>query len=435
MHKMIIKILFLVLVGELTAQVPDTWAIDVHQFEHTMTITAELVINRGALSSPSNVLAVFVGAECRGLVESTPVGEKDIFFLLVYANSNGETLEFRMWDAEVNNVIILDQSASFVSGSALGTVDLPTLFTGINTISFVDASDDEFEQMEDEVNNTALDILANDIYDQSLALDIVNLVEPIHGFTIENLDQTFTYVSDENFFGADSFYYRVSHIYGSDSAWVYLTIIPVDDPLGTFQLHDPPHDTLFAFEGVVPYIFTWEVPVELDDDPLTYELYVYQGDVHSNQLDTNYFSDEANVLVDLPSLEDADYVWKVIAFDGWGYRASIDTFAFRIWRHVSVEGAAFIPSTFSVGQNYPNPFNPITKIEYGLPEASEVSFTIHDLSGRLIMEESLGHQNPGWYSFDWDGTGMSGEVVVSGIYLCQIQSGHQYEVVKMLLLK
>jgi len=435
MSKTIIKILSLLLVCELTAQVPDSWAINVHQFEYTMTVTAELEINHRAISSPSNVLAAFVGAECRGLVESTPVGEEDLFFLLIYANSNGEALEFRMWDADVDNVIVLDQNATFESGSALGTVDLPELLTGINTVSFVDASNDYFEHEEDAVNNVAMDILANDVYDESLALIVINLVEPLHGFIIENTDQTFSYVSDENFFGADSFYYRVSHIYGADSAWVYLTVIPVDDPLGPFQLYDPPHDTLFAFEGVVPYLFTWEVPFEPDDEPLTYELYVYQWDVHSDQLDTNYFSDEANVLVDLPALEDADYFWKVIAFDGWGYRASIDTFAFRIWRHVSVEGAALIPSKFSVGQNYPNPFNPITKIEYGLPDVGNVSITIHDLSGRTILEELLENQNPGWYSFTWDGTGMSGEVVASGVYLCQIQSGHQYEVVKMLFLK
>ena len=432
MNKTIIKILFLVLVGELTAQVPDTWAIDVHQFEHTMTVTAELEINHRAISNPSNVLVVFVGAECRGLVEATLVAEDDLFFLLIYANSDGEALEFRMWDAEVNNVIVLDQNASFVSGSALGTVDLPTLFTGINSVSFVDASDDEFQQMEDEVNNTALDILANDIYDESLALVVVNLVEPIHGFTIENLDQTFTYVSDENFFGADSFYYRVSHVYGSDSAWVRIQVQPVNDLPADFHLLLPQDEMVFLPDDEQLQNFSWEASIDLEDDPVTYTLYVWE----ESEIDTSYFSDGNSIFINVDELpKDTPLEWAVAAYDGWGMTQALDTFMVQIESHVGIDPISALPQDFQVNQNFPNPFNPVTKIEYGLPEVGDVSFIIHDLSGRTILDASLGNQNPGWYAFTWEGTGGGGEVVSSGVYLCQIQSGRELEVVKMIFLK
>ena len=432
MNKLMIKILFLVLIGELTAQVPDTWAIDVHQFEHTMTVTAELEINRGAISSPSNVLAVFVGVECRGLVESTSVGDEDIFFLLVYANNDGETLEFRMWDAEVNNVIVLDQNTSFVSGSALGTVDFPTRFTGINSVSFVDASDDEFEQMEDEVNNTALDILANDIYDESLAMIVAILIEPAHGFLHENLNQTFSYITEENFFGADSFYYRVSHVYGSDSAWVRIQVQPVNDLPADFHLLLPQDEMVFWPDDEQLQNFSWEASIDLEDDPVTYTLYVWE----ESEIDTSYFSDGNSIFINVDELpKDTPLEWSVAAYDGWGMTQALDTFMVQIESYVGIDPISALPQDFQVNQNFPNPFNPVTKIEYGLPEVGDVSIIIHDLSGRTILEESLENQNPGWYSFSWDGTGMSGEVVASGVYLCQIQSGHQYEVVKMLFLK
>ena len=178
--------------------------------------------------------------------------------------------------------------------------------------------------------------------------------------------------------------------------------------------------------------FSWEASIDLEDDPVTYTLYVWE----ESEIDTSYFSDGNSIFINVDELpKDTPLEWSAAAYDGWGMTQALDTFMVQIESHVGIDPISALPQDFQVNQNFPNPFNPVTKIEYGLPEVGDVSFIIHDLSGRIILEESLGNQNPGWYSFSWDGTGMSGEVVASGVYLCQIQSGHQYEVVKMLFLK
>ena len=43
-----------------------------------------------------------------------------------------------------------------------------------------------------------------------------------------------------------------------------------------------------------------------------------------------------------------------------------------------------IPIQYQLHQNYPNPLNPTTKIQYELPQRSEVQITVFDLLGRKV---------------------------------------------------
>ncbi len=76
-------------------------------------------------------------------------------------------------------------------------------------------------------------------------------------------------------------------------------------------------------------------------------------------------------------------------------------------------------------QNYPNPFNPETWIPYQLSEASPVSVSIYDTTGKLIRKLSLGFQSAGFYNSReraayWDGRNALGERVASGVYFYQL---------------
>ena len=99
-----------------------------------------------------------------------------------------------------------------------------------------------------------------------------------------------------------------------------------------------------------------------------------------------------------------------------------------------------LPSRFYLYQNYPNPFNPDTWIPYDLAADAEVTITIYDASGIAVHTLSLGQQPAGAYrtkdqSAYWNGRGVNGESVASGVYFYHLTAGDFYAAKKMLILK
>ncbi|MCF7824972.1 MAG: FG-GAP-like repeat-containing protein [Candidatus Marinimicrobia bacterium] len=94
-----------------------------------------------------------------------------------------------------------------------------------------------------------------------------------------------------------------------------------------------------------------------------------------------------------------------------------------------------LPDHFSLRQNYPNPFNPTTTILYGLPESSNVSLILYDISGRRVKTLVSESQPAGWFDIEWNGTDDKGRPVGSGTYIARIQAGSFIDVMKMVYLK
>jgi hypothetical protein len=105
---------------------------------------------------------------------------------------------------------------------------------------------------------------------------------------------------------------------------------------------------------------------------------------------------------------------------------------------VDEEEAASDQSTvtsYQLEQNYPNPFNPTTTISFALPQASEVSLSIYNLSGQLVKKLVAGEMNAGRHSLVWDATNDRGERVASGVYLYVIKAGEFSAQRKLVLMK
>ena len=98
-----------------------------------------------------------------------------------------------------------------------------------------------------------------------------------------------------------------------------------------------------------------------------------------------------------------------------------------------------IPGTFELGQNYPNPFNPTTKINFSLPEYSNIIIKIFDISGREIKTLLSENMSAGTYTVDWNSTDNSGGKASSGVYFYRVyasgENGKYVETKKMILLK
>lgn len=94
-----------------------------------------------------------------------------------------------------------------------------------------------------------------------------------------------------------------------------------------------------------------------------------------------------------------------------------------------------LPTSYSLSQNYPNPFNPITTFHYNIPKESDVSITIYDMLGRQINQLISKKQPIGNYSVQWNGDDNNGNLVGTGIYFYQIQTGDFVQTKKMVLMK
>jgi len=93
------------------------------------------------------------------------------------------------------------------------------------------------------------------------------------------------------------------------------------------------------------------------------------------------------------------------------------------------------PKTFELGQNYPNPFNPITTISYQLAETGFVKLEIFNILGEKIKTLASASQNAGTYAVKWNGTGLEGNALSSGVYLYRLQVNGKLIQRKMLLTK
>ncbi|MFA7359911.1 MAG: choice-of-anchor V domain-containing protein [Candidatus Kapaibacterium sp.] len=89
-----------------------------------------------------------------------------------------------------------------------------------------------------------------------------------------------------------------------------------------------------------------------------------------------------------------------------------------------------IPVKFYLSQNFPNPFNPVTKINYGVANATNVSVKVFDLLGKEVATLVNEYQASGNYFTTFDAT-----LYPTGIYYYRIQAGDFTEVRKMSLIK
>lgn len=81
-----------------------------------------------------------------------------------------------------------------------------------------------------------------------------------------------------------------------------------------------------------------------------------------------------------------------------------------------------IPENFDLLQNYPNPFNPETTIKYQLPEPSEVTIRIFNVTGQVVKIILDEHRPAGYHSVLWDGKDGLGNHVSSGVYFYQLRA-------------
>ena len=94
-----------------------------------------------------------------------------------------------------------------------------------------------------------------------------------------------------------------------------------------------------------------------------------------------------------------------------------------------------VAEDFILYQNYPNPFNPSTKISFVIGRSSFVTVKIFDLLGNEVAILVNEEKSPGNYEVEFNSH--FGEVrnLVSGVYICQLETASAIQSKKMILLR
>jgi len=92
-------------------------------------------------------------------------------------------------------------------------------------------------------------------------------------------------------------------------------------------------------------------------------------------------------------------------------------------------------SGYSLAQNIPNPFSTQTRINYVLPDRSNVSLHVYDVRGQLVRVLYEGEQQKGAHSVIWSGLNDEGNPAASGIYLYQLKADSFVQTNKMFLFR
>lgn len=110
----------------------------------------------------------------------------------------------------------------------------------------------------------------------------------------------------------------------------------------------------------------------------------------------------------------------------------------------SNEGISLVPLEYALLDNYPNPFNrstersrrsPTTRIEYHLPERSEVKLEIYNVLGQKLRTLVNVAQEAGIHIAVWDGRDDFHQPVASGVYLYRLHAGKFTATKKMALVQ
>ena len=93
------------------------------------------------------------------------------------------------------------------------------------------------------------------------------------------------------------------------------------------------------------------------------------------------------------------------------------------------------PERFSLDQNTPNPFNPSTTIRFNTTKHSDVSFTIHDLTGVKVATLVNHALSAGYHEVRWDSRDALGRRVGSGVYFARLTTAEGTLVRRMTLVR
>ena len=110
------------------------WSVDPTQFENSMSVVGQIIINGILCESTESRVAAFVDGECRGIAAPEKMRESAYVPMTIYGNleDEGKPIVFRIWDAStglVYNNVKTSEVVAFNINQTIGTFDYPLVWT------------------------------------------------------------------------------------------------------------------------------------------------------------------------------------------------------------------------------------------------------------------------------------------------------------------
>lgn len=155
--------------GSLWSLAQPAWDITPSDYQYTMTVTGEGLIDCQASIDSADWVAAFVDDTCRGVINfGTEVNGSNLAYLIVYSNQSlGEEVSFKIWDASEDVIIDLLNQETFEENSTKGSSGSPYLFSNNQPPTALNISDiviTDASNIGDTIANFDVDDTDNSIY-------------------------------------------------------------------------------------------------------------------------------------------------------------------------------------------------------------------------------------------------------------------------------
>ncbi len=221
----------------------------------------------------------------------------------------------------------------------------------------------------------------------------------------------------------------------SDRDTFAVTVLPVDDPPGHFELISPPDSTVFS--EMEEYIeFTWHRSENVDQgDTIIYILMIGYDSLLSGDGVSEYSAaEDTTIRLNSSEVDEGWLYWGVRAEDKRLHPKSTmcdRTFAIGIMTDVEDCNS---PSGYML-ESFPNPFNSEMVVRYSLPFKQKIRIEIFNALGHRVMVLVDETVSAGLHEMKWNGKDEAGDMLPSGIYLVLMRSKNFFAVKRALLLK
>lgn len=250
-------------------------------------------------------------------------------------------------------------------------------------------------------------------------------------FDIDSINGVIRFVPGDEDLGSHAITIWVTDGVSLDSARFILTVLNVNDPPVISDIPDT------SFSNDTTLILDLSQYVHDPDNPISslqWTAQVTPGKKDSLEVRIDNHTSKATFRAN-PSFHGIVKVVFTVTDDSLA--ADSDTVMVSVHYPTSINGnmTEGIPQSYSLNQNYPNPFNTTTGIKYQLPENSEVTLRIYNLTGQLVkilIDQKL---PAGIYTVHWNGIDGQGKPVASGTYLYVLKANKSVIVRKMVLLQ